>query len=51
MATYAYRRLGNGIQRTTISANGTRSNTRTFFPGQRGFNLAARRAARPGASV
>lgn len=40
MATYQYR--------TWTGDGGTRSNTRTFYPGQSGYNRALRQANRSG---
>lgn len=52
MATYQYRTWtgdgGTRVQRVTIGRGGTRSNTRTFYPGQSGYQRALRQANRAG---
>lgn len=52
MARYQFRTYtsdgGTRVQRATVGRGGTMSNTRTFYPGQSGYNRALRQANRAG---
>ena len=52
MATYQFRTWtgdgGTRIQRATVGPDGTLSNTKTFYPGQKGYKTALKLANKAG---